>query len=223
MDQVFNTVDREAHRRYRRVLGGALSESGLKAWQPNIESMTKLAIDKMAHEAATRRDGVVDVFKWWMFMSTDIIGRLSFSQSFDMLERAEKNQHIHDLESIAQEGALRITFPTLVTIGKYLRLPLLTDAAAAAQRLEHYADESVARHMKHAEAVSVSTKAFGSISPANQGEALTIKGIKDNAQAYIVAGSDTVANTLTYLVWAVCSRPLIRDRLAAEVLAVNFE
>lgn len=30
--------------------------------------------------------GVADVFKWWMFMATDIIGELSFGRSFDMLE-----------------------------------------------------------------------------------------------------------------------------------------
>jgi hypothetical protein len=29
---------------------------------------------------------VADVFKWWLFMATDIIGELSFGESFRMLE-----------------------------------------------------------------------------------------------------------------------------------------
>lgn len=48
-------------------------------------------------------------------------------------------------------------------------------------------------------------------------EELTFKEIRDEAQVYIVAGSDTTAITLTYLVWAVCRNPAIRDRLVAEV------
>lgn len=30
--------------------------------------------------------GAVDVYKWWMFMATDVIGELSFGESFRMLE-----------------------------------------------------------------------------------------------------------------------------------------
>lgn len=30
--------------------------------------------------------GVTDVFKWWLFMATDIIGELTFGDSFRMLE-----------------------------------------------------------------------------------------------------------------------------------------
>lgn len=38
----------------------------------------------MAEEIQDR--GATDVFKWWLFMATDIIGELSFGESFRMLE-----------------------------------------------------------------------------------------------------------------------------------------
>jgi cytochrome P450 len=37
------------------------------------------------------------------------------------------------------------------------------------------------------------------------------------AMGYIIAGSDTTANSLTYLTWAVCRDPSIKARLVAEV------
>lgn len=46
-----------------------------------------MAISRMAEE--TRSRGVADVFKWWLFMATDIIGELSFGESFRMLEAGE--------------------------------------------------------------------------------------------------------------------------------------
>lgn len=44
----------------------------------------QLAVEKMEGEIRTR--GAADVFKWWLFMATDIIGELSFGESFHMLE-----------------------------------------------------------------------------------------------------------------------------------------
>lgn len=41
----------------------------------------------MGEEIQTR--GATDVFKWWLFMATDIIGELSFGESFRMLEAGE--------------------------------------------------------------------------------------------------------------------------------------
>jgi len=33
--------------------------------------------------------GVMDVFKWWFYMATDVIGELSFGESFRMLDSGE--------------------------------------------------------------------------------------------------------------------------------------
>lgn len=52
-----------------------------------INDKVSLAIHKMKEEMEMR--GVADVFKWWMFMASDVIGQLSFGSSFQMLERGE--------------------------------------------------------------------------------------------------------------------------------------
>jgi hypothetical protein len=44
-------------------------------------------MQRMEEEFKTR--GATDVYKWWMFMTTDIIGELSFGESFQMLESGE--------------------------------------------------------------------------------------------------------------------------------------
>lgn len=51
-------------------------------------------------------------------------------------------------------------------------------------------------------------------------DGLTLAEIIPEAGGYIVAGSDTTAITLTYLVWAVCRQPEIRDKLVAELSAL---
>lgn len=44
----------------------------------------------MAEEMNSSR-GVADVFKWWLFMATDIIGDLTFGSSFDMFVHGKVN------------------------------------------------------------------------------------------------------------------------------------
>ncbi len=50
--------------------------------------------------------------------------------------------------------------------------------------------------------------------------ALSMNEITNNARTYIVAGSDTTSNTLTYLVWAVCRDPAVKRLLLAELAAL---
>ena len=42
-------------------------------------AVNKITMDLTAH-------GTTDVFKWWLFMATDVIGELTFGDSFRMLE-----------------------------------------------------------------------------------------------------------------------------------------
>lgn len=58
---------------------------------------------------------------------------------------------------------------------------------------------------------------FTRLFKGQEDENLTQKEILDEAQVYIVAGSDTTAVTLTYLVWRVCQNPKIQKKLVREL------
>lgn len=87
LPSIFNTTNVDLHRRFRRLLAGPMAESSLKNVVPQITARVDMAI------AAMQRDmndsGVVDVYKWWLFMATDIIGELTFGESFQMLEQGK--------------------------------------------------------------------------------------------------------------------------------------
>lgn len=86
-ENVVSTQNIELHRRHRKLLAQPISENGLKAMHPQIEQKVRLAIEKMTQEMKTR--GAVDVYKWWLFMATDVIGQLTFDESFHALERGK--------------------------------------------------------------------------------------------------------------------------------------
>lgn len=82
---IFSTQDFEYHQRHRRLLSAPLSESGLKGVEHVVEERAKLAVQRIGEEM--KSEGRADVMKWWLFFSADVIGELSFGNSFRMLER----------------------------------------------------------------------------------------------------------------------------------------
>lgn len=84
---IFSVRDPKAHSIRRRLLSSPMADSSLQAIEPTIDAKARLAVSQMQNEMKER--GAMDVFKWWYFMSTDIIGELSFGESFQLLERGE--------------------------------------------------------------------------------------------------------------------------------------
>ncbi|KAI0834222.1 cytochrome P450 [Hypoxylon sp. FL0890] len=216
---IFSTLDLDFHRRHRRLLASELSETGLNVHKPVVESKVRLAIERMAEEMEER--GATDIYRWTLYMATDVIGELSFGSSFRMLETKTVSQYISDLKSIGFAGAVRATFPTLVKISRVIPLPVISKGLKMRQRMSEYAEQSLERHYKLVEEQGDKAKPtlLSKLYRATENDKDTLPWdeLRNDAMSYIVAGSDTTTDTLTYLIWEVCRRPDIKEKLMAEL------
>ncbi|CAH0024829.1 unnamed protein product [Clonostachys rhizophaga] len=214
---LFDATDFEYHRRHRRLLGANMTESSLKTFLPIIVPKVDLAILRMREEMKTR--GVVDVWKWWLFMATDIIGELTFGESFQTLEQGRKSAYTEQLELVAPLSAMRSIFPNLATIVKALPIPIFRQAVEGTKKLRQYSMDSLSRHQRlvNSDPTRAKQSLFTKLYKAVDENELTFEELLAEAQGYIVAGSDTTANTLTYLVWSVARRPDIKATLLSEL------
>ncbi|KAJ5179471.1 hypothetical protein N7492_002681 [Penicillium capsulatum] len=216
---LFSATDPAFHGTRRRLLASPMADSSLQRVQPVIESHIRLAVSKMRQEIQTR--GVTDVYQWWFFMATDIIGELTFGESFRMLETGKKTQYILDLETVASSGPIRTTFPNLLKIAPYLPLSAIKRVAERGKRIVQYAEQSVQRYKNmiaqnpENPKPTLFTKLFDT-----EKSGLTFDDIRQEAQSYIIAGSDTTTVTMTYLTHAVSSDTRIRDKLVAELASL---
>ncbi|KAF5878449.1 putative benzoate 4-monooxygenase cytochrome protein [Botrytis fragariae] len=213
---VFNTSDIELHRHLRRLLSLPMSESSLKHVEVFIRRNIDLAVKGITEEMSQR--GAADVFKWWMFMATDVIGELSFGESFKMLEsgKSQKNQYILDIETNGLAGGIRGTFPFIVKVSNVIPIPVFKAAAASAKRLRQYGEQSIERSKRVAAETESHPMLLKKLFRSDE-NGLSDKDVVDNAMSFIIAGSDTTANTMTYLTWAVCKHPQVRDALVEEL------
>lgn len=120
-------------------------------------------------------------------------------------------------------GAVRSAFPRLVSLASILPLPILKSVANASREIRRYGEESLGRYYKLASKdTSVAQQTlFTKLRQAEQDGEITFEEICANAQGYILAGSDTMASTLTYLIWSVCRRPHMQQRLVKQLQALS--
>ncbi len=80
------TANDADHSRMRRLLSHAFSEKALKESQPIVQSYVDVLISRLHEQTKGTAQGKVDFTKWYNWTSFDIIGDLTFGESFDCLK-----------------------------------------------------------------------------------------------------------------------------------------
>lgn len=122
---------------------------------------------------------------------------------------------------MAKQGALRVSFPWLQTLSRFIPLPFFRGAQETVRRTGSYGEQSLARYKRlvAADPDNAPATLFRRLFQAGE-EGLSDEEILSEARGYIIAGSDTTSNTLTYLAWSVCRNDDIRRRLVEELLTL---
>lgn len=101
---------------------------------------------------------------------------------------------------------------------RYLPLPAYRNVYEAAKRIQSYSWQSINRYKRLlAENPSDPKPTLFSKLFDTDKCGLSDDAIRQEAQSYIIAGSDTTAVTLTYLIYSVCRDNRVRNTLVAEL------
>ncbi|KAK8122655.1 hypothetical protein PG984_011325 [Apiospora sp. TS-2023a] len=223
---LFQMTDPVAHAQRRKLLGTGFTATSLRReWEAMVRDKVAAAVEGMRGEAK-RDGGEVDVRKWWNLMASDVVSTIMFGKSFDSLKAGRPGRKQNDavptnavclskqkdpwfdeikIATLAAFGAL--SFPWLYEVLK--RLPII------GRSRYFYAHKSLMDKGMAAVENSREKTAAGSDTTANvfakvlreadpvEGGSLTDADIAVEAGGFMIAGTDTTSNTLTYLVWAV--------------------
>ncbi|KAL4939190.1 hypothetical protein BDV06DRAFT_225271 [Aspergillus oleicola] len=219
---VFNMRDSKQHAARRRLFARAFSKTVLRReWEGVVRLKVQKAVERMKGDM-TRPDGdgKCDILKWWTFLATDVAGHLMFGDDFGMLELGVKNEYIAVLESTMKGSGINAELPLIGFISRHLPIAAMRTMFRANEYLTDYGRRAVINAKANSDS---SRNVFsGMIYAAEKGDdSLTDLDVATEAGNLIVAGSDTTAVTLTYLVWAVLSRPSLKRDLEDELLALG--
>ena len=212
---LFTMTDTKKYAARRKLFARTFSKTFLRQqWEKLIWTKTILAVSRMKDEA--KREGKVDVMKWWMFLGTDITTHLMFGESFRALETGRKSEYSRILESVLQGAGIGTELPLLWSIMRLIPHPKIREMFNGVGVLHSYAEAAVRNNRQFSSKANVFTTI---IDEAEKGETeqLTHLDVKAEAGSFIIAGSDPTAITLTYLVWAILKRPELQRAVEDEV------
>jgi cytochrome P450 len=130
------------------------------------------------------------------------------------------------MKKVGVIGALNTTFPLLSKLSRTIPLPFFASITDASKRLVTYSEKALERYKRvlDADPEHPPPTLFTKLFHAGE-EGLPDAVLSDEARGYIIAGSDTTAVSLTYLVWAVCSNEKIKATLVNELASLpeNFQ
>jgi cytochrome P450 len=198
----------------RRLFQSAGTRKNVAEWEPQIRELVDFAVQKIVHELS--ENGASDVLKWWHLMTSDITGSLAFGKSFQNTKRGQKNSLIHDAETLMPILGLRGELPFTSYIMDFLPAWCPGSAKPLWKRYKAYGEEAV-QATRLARQGTSKTLFSKMVSDEASDQAIPDSLIEKEAANVIIAGTDTTAVTLTYLVWLVVRHPEVKQKLVDEL------
>ncbi|KAF1808400.1 putative cytochrome P450 [Eremomyces bilateralis CBS 781.70] len=201
--------DKKEHRDRRRIWDRGFNAKALRDYEPRVMRHTTLLMDQLKERAGK----TLRFSDWVNFYSFDVMGDIGFSRSFGMLEKGKEDQVIKDLHgSMEPLGIFRdiAWFTNLL-----LRLPVIQKTLKDFMKWTSHV-------LKDRKKVTPDKPDIFSwlLDPTEEEIPLHLNA---DTRLVIVAGSDTTASTLTWLMYELCKHPDQLHKLQAEIDRVAGE
>ncbi|KAJ1654447.1 hypothetical protein IWQ61_005631 [Dispira simplex] len=219
LPNIFTTSDPGFHRKRKRLLTSVFSWQSLRPVEGYIvDSGVQPLLDKFRSlpEGAT-----VNLYQEFLGLTFDVIGRLAFGESFGVITRGDR--------SIIDWFAQSFKYVTVVRLFPFLKghripfIPFLRRGYDAEKAIVKMACQAVQKRLKLLATVDqrpsqdILQLMIDSVDPET-GDKLNPAELASESIVQLLAGTDTTANALTWLFYAMLSHPSCYQRVVDEIL-----
>ncbi|RDA92893.1 hypothetical protein CP533_3867 [Ophiocordyceps camponoti-saundersi (nom. inval.)] len=227
--EILILATRNVHRRQRRQLAQAFSDSALAGYEPIVRGYVDRLLERLAERA--RKGEAVDIVSWFNAATFDIIGHLAFSESFSCLENNGYHPWVSSIFDSIRGNSLRRFFQHYPLLGWLVETLGLSSSLSKGAHVHSAAkDKARARiklgpdpidghrdmttyMMKKTAATTMTTTTYKETQGMLQGEMLS------NAPTLVIAGSETTGTALSGLCFYLARNEDVYRALADEVRA----
>lgn len=192
----------EVHRRQRRQINSAFSDSSMYEQEPIVKRYVDLLCQRLGEKAATGE--TFDIVKWFNFMTFDIIGDLMFADSFHSLDGGNYHPWVLGIFEGVRGLAFRHFVQQYPWIGPFF-LIFAKSSKSMAKLIENQslAAEKAMHRKQQGESPGGRRDFMTYILRKNRdGEpGFSDFEIKLNSPLLVTAGSETTATALSSLFW----------------------
>lgn len=197
---IFSTIDRDFHRKRKRLMAPAFSQKEIFSLGPVILESVYVLVALV--EARAESGTAVDIYSLFRSLTLDLIGVLGFGQSFNTL-----TQGPHPLQAWYAHTNVRlfaeILVPALRNFSNPPETKLKAFALAAIDRVRELDTPSIMAGLVKAK-------------DPETGATLNDKDLVGEALLQIFAGSDSTANAMTWILYFLLKHPPVYATLVEE-------
>ncbi|KAL4892367.1 cytochrome P450 [Aspergillus ambiguus] len=220
-------IDPDEHARQHRVFAPQFRPSAIRTQEPIVHDHVDLWVKQVAARSHNG-DVPLDVSKWFEWLTFDIIGELTFGESFNATRDNKSHPWVSILLDATYSGSIFNLRKRLAFVGPLLRwMPYISATArAAVESIAQHGAMTLAKTRKRIEAGPARSNGIGDRAPVDDFLAHAIRSgwmsdteLANQAMVMLTAGAETSATALTATLWYL-SQPEhahCLDRLRAEV------
>lgn len=218
---VFTTIDLKEHARIRRFMDPAFSDRDVLQQEPILQDYVSLCMNKLLERSSLNDNTTINVVDWFNFMLFDIIGDLSFGESFGCLEKCEYEGWMDQMAASIKLHYLSINLRYYPITNTLLR-PLagfLIPKEIIKQHTDYHrrAAAKLKRRLSPVAAIDRPDIVSKLLRSEDREEGLTTSEVMLNAMLFINAASETTATTLTGVVNNLLQNPESLSALETEI------
>ncbi|KAI0443961.1 cytochrome P450 [Xylaria telfairii] len=213
---LFYEIDAAEHAWQRKLLAAGFSTGMMRNQEHLVHRYVDLFMENIGKLSAASHGIGVDIAEVMPWLVFDIMGEITFSESFGTVEASKGHFWI----SLLRDGANASTLPALMQRMPLLRsvLPYLISKSAIENRANHYAyTEETLRKRVRAQEEDPSRETADLFGPVIASGKLDWASLVSLAQAMVIAGADTVAHVLTGATYFLCANPQCLKTLRDEI------
>ncbi|KAF9880089.1 cytochrome P450 3A17 [Colletotrichum karsti] len=214
----FLTNKKEAKER-RRLLQRSFSLVSLRQnWETEIRHNVNLAVNKVKAEALSSS---VNIHKWWTLMAADIISELSFGQSFGMLSTGKSTLYMRAIETALLGAVFKSEIPFLHFLFRLIPKSSLQTLSRCLEQCDAAGKDGVEKLSRRDDQTKSLFKEMIDDCVKEGRRWKSDDTVRIEAAGMMVAGSDTTAAVLTYLIWSVLKQNDLQTRLENEIACLG--
>ncbi|KAF2830934.1 cytochrome P450 [Ophiobolus disseminans] len=218
---VFITTDFKEHSRIRRFMDPAFSERAVSQQEPIIQDYVSICIKKLQERMNDKAKVTVNIVDWFNFTLFDIIGDLSFGESFGCLDKCEYEGWMSQMADSIKLHYLSINLRWYPIFNSMLKpfARFLVPKEIIVHHMDYVQRSTEKLKRRLSPEANIKRPDFVSqlLRSEDRGEGLTPDEVLQNSMLFINAASETTATALTAVANNLVQNPESLSALEDEI------
>lgn len=212
------SAPRDVHRRLRRQLAHAFSDSALLQQKAVIKRYTDRLLDRIQEQS--QQEDIIDIVKWSKAATTDIIGDLTFSKPFGFIANSVHSPWVFSIFDSLREAIYRRAMQSFPLVN-LLSTTLNINPFQSSINLVRRGVKEIAKQRLQLGQLATDERrdfmAYMMEDSRSGGAGMSADEILENSPSIIIAGSETTATALSGFWFYLSKHPDVYKTLAKEI------